>query len=55
MGGFNHAVSVSDVRQVVALQHDLVFGHYGLAGRNKIGGPVHSKRNLDFAFCDALR
>ena len=30
MDGFNNAVSVSDVPQVVALQRNRVFGHYGL-------------------------
>ena len=30
MDGFNHAASVLDGRQVVALQRDRVFGHYGI-------------------------
>ena len=30
MDGFNHAASVSEVRQVVALKRDRVFGHYAL-------------------------
>ena len=29
MDGASHAASVSDGPQVVALQHDRVFGHYG--------------------------
>ena len=28
MYGVNHAASVSEVRQVVAMNYDLVFGHY---------------------------
>jgi len=33
MDGASHAGSVSDPRQVIALQRDRVFGHYGLAAQ----------------------
>jgi len=38
MDGFNHAASVSNVRQVVALKFDRIFGHYGL--RQSRGGSI---------------
>ena len=31
MDGFNHAASVSEVQQVIALKCDRVFGHYAIA------------------------
>ena len=47
MDGFNHAASVSEVRQAVALKRDRVFGHYAVSKaaslvRFMVSAPVRS-------------
>jgi len=50
MDGFNHAASVSEVRQMVALKRDRVSGHYGLAGCRFLVGRSFYKAQHPFSF-----